>query len=280
MTQQEITKELLYVGIRSINYDSLLIALGSLKEKSIQENSEEKAKEIWVLEQIAEIQQGYQIIFNALKSREYYEAWCDLERLEIKFQGLKKHFSYNEEEYKLAFIEKCITNLQAIYPYSLFFSSEIVELEKKCNICNKVLSVRNPCNHKVGEIYKGEYCLRIISDFKVIGVAIVNNPVHKYSVAFFKDETTGDTKDQYNYVAIDYLMNRLNSTFEDWDLEIEYKFIPHEYFSGYGTDDFCPCNSGDKYNECCLSNPGVRHLNYEFIVKNPSDLKVLTNTIK
>jgi hypothetical protein len=277
MTKNEIEIHLLKLGQSSIDFDLLLTELAALKTIAVAYNNQDEAKQIWILEQIVKINNLYSTVFSLLKSKSYYDAWCKLEQIEIKFLNLKKHFSYDYEKYKLHFIEKSVTNLQTIFPYQLFFSSEILEIEKKCNICNQVLTIRKSCGHKTGEIYNGELCIRIISKSELLGISVVENPVHKYSVAFTGNSETDETIDQYNYASVDYLMELVHSPYEEWDLEVQYQLLPHNRFKAYGKNDLCPCGSREKYKKCCLTKSGVKFLNHEFIVEKPSDKKIITN---
>lgn len=279
MTRNEIEVHLLQIGKSNIDFDLLLSDLAALKVIAVADNNQEEAKQIWILEQVVKINSLYVSVFNLLKSKSYYDAWCKLEKIEIKFLNLKQHFTYDTELYKLHFIEKSVTNLQTVFPYQLFFSTEILELEKRCNICDQVLTIRNSCGHKKGEIYNGELCIRIISKSELLGISVVENPVHKYAVAFTGKSDDNETTDQYNYAAIDYLMELVSSVYEDWNLEIQQHLLPHSRFKTYGRNDLCPCGSREKYKKCCLLNKGVKFTNYEFIVDKPSDKKIATNTI-
>jgi hypothetical protein len=68
--------------------------------------------------------------------------------------------------------------------------------KKKCSVCDKDVSIRNPCGHFVGEIYNGEMCFRIVTEVKVLGMSLVENPGNKFYVMFIQDEKTGKQTDQ------------------------------------------------------------------------------------
>ena len=45
-------------------------------------------------------------------------------------------------------------------------------------------------------------------------------------------------------------------------------------------NDPCSCGSGKKFKKCCLLTIGNKYPHYEFILKNPSNIEILTNTLK
>lgn len=279
-TITEIKNTLQQLGRKILAFDDILEDLSEIKKERVNSNDANGAKEIWALEQIVLIHRDYNSVFNLLKEKKHYDAWQKLETIEITFSFLKRHVSYGKGTYGLYTIERCVKNLQSIYPYRIFSSIEILEKEKKCTICNQVVSIRKPCGHIVGEIYNGEMCGRIITNFDLLGIALVENPVNKYAVGFMSDPETNETKDQYNYAAIDILMDILKNPYEPWDLEIQNKLLPHSKFSHLGHDDYCPCGSGKKYIDCCLNNDGVRYQHYEFLVKKPIKKTIMINTRK
>ncbi len=155
--------------------------------------------------------------------------------------------------------------LQSLYPYRLFISPEILELEKCCSICKKPISIRNPCGHRVGEIYDGEYCHRDVTQCKFLSISMVDDPVQKYSVPFLVDPNTGEKNDHYNYSVVEYLVKRWPSPFHDWRVEWTTALHPKEKFGQLGSNDKCPCESGNKYKDCCLERKGILRPHCEFI---------------
>jgi hypothetical protein len=250
------------------------------KEDFIKVNNQEKAKQIWVYQAIIEVHKHHKNAYNLLIEKSYYQAWCQLERIEIAIAGLKKHFAFDKKQYFLWHIEKSTKNLQVIFPYRLFASSELLKKRKECSVCKKEISIRNPCGHIIGEIYDGEMCHRNVTEAEVLGISLVQNPGNKYSVMFLKDEKTDEQVDQYNYDTIDYLFEHINSPYELWDLEVSQREIKKSDFRNIGRNDKCTCNSGKKFKKCCGEKIGDKYPHYGFILINPSDKTLLTNTLK
>lgn len=280
MRNEEIINLLSKIETQSYSLEELSNKLQNIKENYVRENNQDEAKQIWIFQTIIEIHKLYCNAFNLLKNKSYYEGWCQLERIEITIGNLKKHFSYDKKQYYLWYIEKSVKNLQVIFPYRLFASSEILKKKKKCSVCDKEISIRNPCGHIVGEIYNGEMCHRIVTEAEVLGVSLVENPGNKYSVMFLSDEKTGKQIDHYNYDTIDYLFDCLESPYEFWDLEVSERIITKNDYGKLGRNDLCSCGSGKKFKKCCLNKIGDKYPHYEFLLLNPTNKTMLTNTIK
>lgn len=280
MTLSQIQNELSSLGRDNFPFQDLIDKIEIEKKIFVTNKLEAEATQCWVFQTILEIHLAYNQAYSLIRVGDYYQAWCKLERAEITLKGLKRHFNYSSDIYLLKFIEKAVKNLQAIYPYRIFSSIELIELEKKCNICEQVLTIRNPCGHRVGEIYGGEQCIRIVTKSKVVGIALVENPVNKYAVMFTKDPKTDEQVDQYDYSSIAYLFKLINSPYEYWNLEIRNKLIPHSQFRSFSRNDRCPCGSGIKYKKCCGLLDGVKVEHHEFLVRQPTADRILLNSIK
>jgi hypothetical protein len=231
--------------------------LSKLKETAVEKQDQVQAKEIWILEQILIIQEAYVVAFNQMRSGKYYEGWCSLEKVELGILFLERHFKELTDEYFLTFIKKHLGQYQGLYPYKIFMSPEILEEEKVCSICKNPISIRDFCGHRVGEIYDGKICLREVTKMQFLGVALVESPVQKYSVPFISDPKTGKTVDHYNYGPVAYVVDKLESPFHNWDIQWTKRRQPHSKFKDVGRNDKCPCESGNKYKECCLKESGV-----------------------
>mgnify|MGYP001456406963 CR=1 FL=1 len=223
----------------------------------------------WCLESTLEVQQKYLSAFSLLRGEEFYKAWCELERAEIRLHGLERHFLERWAEFQLGFIREHVARWQAVYPYKLFFSPEMRIRKKRCNICKQVVGIRTNCGHRTGEIYDGEYCLREVSDMEFLGTALVSSPVQKYSVPFLVDPETGNSVDHYDYSAPKFVFAGLSGPFDPWNYEWQVRRRPHSHYRDVGRNDPCPCESGSKYKKCCLKHDeGVAFPHLEIIFES------------
>lgn len=260
--------------------EKILRSIESLKQDAVNIGDQVLAKELWCSGQILLIQEKFVEAFKHLKKMEFYKGWCCFERVELELHFLEPHFNTEDDTYMLAFIKKHTEQFQSLFPYKIFMSSEILEKAKECNICNQRVSIRKPCGHKVGDIYNGEMCIRVVTDCEFLGVAMVENPVNRYSVPFIKDPVTGETVDQYNYTAVSYASVRLASPFHGWDVEWTKAWHPHSRYKHIGRNDKCPCESEKKYKHCCMNEVGVLrpHCDITFLEPLPMELMTIEYT--
>ena len=202
-------------NIRNTNYDLLeaKVFWDEQKKKYQQQGDEEKANFVWAILAIITIHHDYLSVHEKLQNAEYYEAWCEAEKVELTAKSLKRN---NTQLYEnIADIYKQIQILQSLYPYNLFFSHEVLIEEHKCSICGRVRNFRNPCEHKVGLIYNGDLCCNIVTRAKLVGISLVTNPANKYSVVFAQ-ETNGEKK-EYDYSPLAFIMKRWNNPYQFWN---------------------------------------------------------------
>lgn len=253
---------------------SLETSLKRLKEKALENNDQNQAKYIWCLERILEVQDKYIKAYFELKSGAFYRAWCTFEEADLAIHFLNPHLDDHQNKYKINFISEHINRYQKIFPYKIFMSTEIIDHEISCTICNKKISIRNSCGHIIGEIYNGEMCARRIDKADFLGIALVESPMHKYSVPFMVKEGNSG-KDHYNYCVVKYLVDRLSSPFDEWDFSLEKERHPHSRYKKTGRNKPCPCKSGLKYKKCCLRESGILRPHYQFIFSVPPPQEML-----
>lgn len=244
-------------------------ALAILKRDAAGRASQVEAKILWCLEQALIAQNLYLRAFLAMKGGHFYEAWCDLENAEISLGFLEPHESKNWVMFRLDFIQAYITKWQTLFPYKIFISPELLELEKVCTICRRPVSIRQPCGHRIGEIYNGEMCGREVTKLEALGFSFVEKPVQKYSVPFISDPVTGKQRDHHNYDVVKYAISALRSPFDGWDVERTKRRQPHSRFRHVGRNEPCPCESGKQYKNCCLQEVGVLRPHFEFHFRVP-----------
>lgn len=251
---------------------NILEELSELKRVAVTNDDQEVAKNIWCLEQVYKITNHYLTAFKDLTDKEFFQAWCELDRADIELHFLRDHLNYSGNKYNLEFIEKNINQLQKLFPYQYFSSRESTVKNWTCSICNHLITLRNSCDHKVGEIYNGEQCVRIAGDIEFHGIALVTNPFDKYAVLFPEDK-------EYNYAILENLLKNWTSPYEKWKLNIV-KEITDEY-KDLGRNQPCICKSGKKYKNCCLKTGKDTHDHYRllFLEKDPKKFKTMKKQV-
>jgi hypothetical protein len=244
-------------------------ALVRLKSAAVSRGDQAEAKTVWCLEQALQAQNLYLQAFAEMKKEHFYEAWCMLEQAELALLFLERHDTASWPLFRLDFIREHVGKWQRLFPYKIFISPELVEHEKLCSICRQPVRPRSPCGHRVGEIYNGEMCTRVVTRVEPIAMSLVDKPVQKYSVPFLSDSKSGERRDQYNYGIVRYAISALRSPFDTWDAVWTKKRQPHSRFRHIGRNDPCPCESGRKYKKCCLPEPGVLRPHLAFVFGTP-----------
>lgn len=243
------------------------IALG--KSKAIEHINQEEAKLYWICETIVESHLLFQDAFNKLKQGEYYKAWCELEQCELAIKSLEKHHAPSAgDPHHLLYLTDMVNRWQELFPYSVFFSPEILKRIVVCSTCGAEVKPRFQCVHKKGEIYNGEMCTHIVTKCDLLSISVVENPVQKYSVAFLSSKENGEPIDYYNYSNLKFIVDRLESPYHKWVHQVTQRKITRSEASHLMSNSKCPCLSGNSFGECCASKDEflVPHLQIEFYV--------------
>jgi SEC-C motif len=212
------------------------------------------------------IQEDYRTAFERMKSGQFYNAWCALADVETQFCHLERHSDLSD--FQLQFIKIHATRFQSLYPYRKIFSIGAIARERRCGICDTVISPRRSCQHRLGEIYDGVMCHHEITDFEGTEVSLVTDPIIKACVMFPVDVTTGKQVD-YEYPLVEYVAKCLNSPYHAWGCRWRKQRHPHEHFQDIPPSSPCPCDSGINYELCCLRESGVLRPHYDFIFAVP-----------
>lgn len=249
--------------------------VASSKAAAVLSGDQEAAKLFWQAQAIASAQLSFENSFALMKAYKFYEAWCELERCELTVASLKRHFRPTpKDQHRIDYIQTMVGRWQALYPYKIFFSPEILKKRIECSTCGGKVSLRNPCGHEKGEIYDGEMCHHRVTECEFLGLSAVTNPVQKYSVAFTPSEDGSGSRDQHDYAIVKFAIDRLSSPYHAWRQEDQVRTIPISALARVSADSRCPCGTGNDFGECCASKPEVivPHCQFVFSVPPPPDL--------
>lgn len=232
--------------------------LEKIKEQAVADGDEERANNCWRESQALKLTIVFLEAFHKIKCKQYREAWYDLEQCEIGCNVVRQNSS---EEFflgkNLGFIAYQVSNLQSLYPYSVFSSPGFTVGYFKCGICDHKIRPRSRCSHVKGVVYSGKLCTHIAHDVVFNEISIVSKPVQKYSVVH-NDETL-------SFAVLEHLMTVLDGAFEDWDVIWTTRKFPIERFFRVGLDRECPCKSGNKFGACCSDKTEVEIPHIDFV---------------
>jgi len=252
---------------RAADAENVLKAtLIELKAAAVRDRDHDGSKHIWCLETTLAIQEGYRDAFERMKAGQFYDAWCALADVETLFCHLERHSDLSD--FRLQFIQTHTTRFQSLFPYRNFTSIGAIVRERRCGLCDAVISPRRGCHHRLGEIYDGVMCHHEITDFVGTEVSLVANPVDKACVLFLVDPATGKRVD-YEYPLVEYVTACLSSPYHAWGCRWTKQRHPHEHFRDIPPSSPCPCESGIDYESCCLREPGVLRPHCDFFFAVP-----------
>jgi hypothetical protein len=234
----------------------------------------EDANNAWFLNKVAVTRCLYVHCFAQMLAGDYYEAWCNLERVEIENRWLIRNTFYDPILFGAESLQTQVTQWQGLFPYKVFFSPGFLQKRIECSICRKVRDPWSDCEHEVGRVYAGRECYRIITEAEFLEISLVSDPVQKYSVVHSVLDEKGNSIDHHDYALIRFVADRLASPFDGWRIQWTHAYHPHDLFSQIRPDDACPCESGRAYKECCQARPGVvrPHAHIEFEKDPPATL--------
>ena len=196
--------------------------------------------------------------FNKLKSKDYKGSWDKLQDCFdiIKYVG---KFTDEENRYELPSLYDLLLKYEALYPYKLFCSSEYVIQKATCSICGKsVLGL--DCPHIKGELYWGEPAVHNIEEIKYFqGVALVAHPEDKRCIMQVADKNITDEerfKTLNNFIELKLPFLQMFSVNSKTETRKDPKY------KNVGRNDLCPCGSGKKFKNCCISKLYYAHIIY------------------
>lgn len=241
MTIEEIER---YLSLKNtcLNHD-VYEEIEKLRLSAIDSLNEEKANYYWCLKQIYTIQNEFVSSIHNMKNKKYEEAWLALDRADIDLGILAENFDVRKDndKYHLVFIGEIIKEYQKLFPYRYFLSRENIIKAEKCSICGKPSSLRKSCGHKVGKLYMGELCIRIVTDMEFVGASVVTDPFDKYG--FIKIDGQ-----EYNYGMIDEFIAQIKNPYDKFTIKT-FK-VKNPMYKNIGRNELCPCGSGKKYKKC------------------------------
>ena len=232
-----------------------------LKTVAIHAGDEQYANTLWCYETIFSIQDNYYKAFDNIhhayrlsdeldergydspKSKAYEAAWNELDHSDMEISSLEENFCIPDSEmgdFHIVEIEENIQKLLPLFPYRLFTSREVIIKREECSVCGKTISIRHPCEHKVGKLYMGEKCCRIVADFQLLNINIVEKPFDRYAI--IKPQGI-----KFDFNLLDFIGPKIQP-YSVWSYVVEKRLLPQ--YKKVGRNVKCPCGSGKKYKYC------------------------------
>jgi hypothetical protein len=220
------------------------------RKKAIKLARETDANAAWFLRAVATGRGDFARAFRLMREEKYQDAWNLLEQIEISCMNVLANPILEPDSYAVPELQAAIARWQTLYPYAVFASPEWITKRVECSICGKDIDPWEGCGHQTGKVYMGEIAYRIIREAQFLAIALVRDPVQKYSVILVPGV-------EPNYTRVRYVVERLSHAFARWDIKRAQAYHAHALFEDICEDGDCPCHSGRSYGGCCLKLPGV-----------------------
>ncbi|WP_273826705.1 SecC motif-containing protein [Providencia rettgeri] len=238
-----------------------------LNESKLKKQNEE-SNSLFLIKLIIDSHMLYDDILNLLFNKSYYDAWCRLENLEINLMNIKENIHYLDcnYDYGLQFLKNMTTNWQLLYPYKVFGSTRELIHEIRCSICKEKRSFLDDCGHVKGKLYMGELCYDEVTNWELITIDVVSNPVRKLSVFF------PENGDNNNYSLLEIVLSYIKSKNQIFSVNVYERFMK-DHDGILSPNSACPCSRSMKlYEDCCLKKNAIylKHIDIWF----PSPLAV------
>jgi hypothetical protein len=249
----------------------------ALRQHAVAAGDQGEAKLCWIAETIAICQRSFVHSFELAKSGQFYEAWCEFERCEINLMSLARHHEVDAKDpHAIRYITGMVVQWQAVYPYKVFFSPEMLKRKVLCGICDAVVRPRASCGHRKHEIYDGKLCTHKVVDVQMLAISIVTNPVQKYSVAF-SNIYGEDVIDGHDYSSVKYAADRVTSPWHGWSSFLAQRELQASDVAHIQATEPCPCYSEKAFGDCCHGKGTllVPHRQYMFREPTPPGLPSL-----
>jgi hypothetical protein len=229
----------------------------------------EEKNSLWSLHTFAEATGIYLEAYRLMSRGKYLAGWCKLEDAELGFERLARNVFAPDLLPLIETRADLVTLWQSVFPYRHFISPAMRYKKWDCSICGKQSTPVEPCGHIPNLVYAGELCYRHIRDFEPLEVSIVTDPVQKYSVLQL----------DYDYSVVKYVLDHLSGPFHQWSGQWTHKRHGHDRFSDRPAKGPCPCDSGLRYEECCLLSEGVRLPHFQMAVTSGTRMGPLADKL-
>ncbi|MFA4824702.1 MAG: SEC-C metal-binding domain-containing protein [Methanoregula sp.] len=237
------------------NYDRCKGKCENLKRVAIRKNDEDCANISFLLKINFALIQSIAKFWELCEIYEYHDSWVylqdalDQNRILLKHLDLEKHESMVKSYEYLSLIEK-------LFPFHVFVSSAMDQLEVKCSLCNK--SPFDPeCNHIPGNLYWGKVASNIVE--KIGGfnhIALVPNPADKRLV-LHKFEYDKNHPEDSPFRNVHAFIKHSGRPLTSLKIENTTREVLRSDFAHEPESWPCPCGSGISFKDCCYDKETI-----------------------
>lgn len=245
----EITK----VGVEKCNL---------LKDTAIETHNESLANASFMMSKLFSMYYNYASYWRQLNEKKYKNSWNSLQDT-IDNLLLVSRWSSNRFHFHLEKLDMHFKELEKLYPYNIFASSEMVITKTRCSICGKD-GLDIDCIHIPGNLYWGEMACTIAENFTFQAVALVKHPIDKRCVMEIQDD---NRTDEEKFKLLDYFVSNISNPLMLFKLAEQKRFHKKEVEQKLRRNDRCYCGSGLKFKHCCGKEEYTEGIHYVIFAK-------------
>ena len=139
--KNKASKILKHILDKDFDFDATIKEVDELRLAYRKQGDEETANAAWAVRTTLQIHRDFRKAHSLLKEKQYYEAWCLMENIEIGVDNLLRNCPGTLNAVK--YISLMVKQLQSLYPYKVFMSTEIMIMERTCSICGQKRVIRH-----------------------------------------------------------------------------------------------------------------------------------------
>ena len=220
--------------------------------KTVNNGNESTLNEFFVLRCYVSLFKSYTSVWLKIVNGQFSESWNSLQDSLDQLRTVKR-FASTENNKAIDFLEFQLTQLEHLYPYSIFASIGAFFERMECNICGKDMDT-SECIHLQGELYHGEMACGIIRELSPDHVSLVENPADKRCVVSYDDK--GEQFKAVRFLSELICEKKLTIT-QFGELKHSKRRVKNKEFKKIGRNELCFCGSGKKFKRCCISKEYV-----------------------
>ncbi|MCM3743879.1 SEC-C domain-containing protein [Sporosarcina luteola] len=267
----------IYNELKDSNYDAVIQTCDTsitncirIKEKAVKMGYEEIANSMFVISEYCGMMKNYSIYWKTLLEGRYKDSWNVLQDTIDRLINVTK-FTKCHSDFAINAFNSHLQELEKLYPYRVFASSEMVRKTEECSICGKsVLDV--DCIHIPGNLYWGQMAVSICKDIVFQAVALVKHPMDKRCIIEISDDNRTE-KEKFNLLNY-FVENNTNPLLLFSVIDID-KYYYNEKYDNVKRNDLCPCDSGTKFKYCCGASKYEKGTHYHIKLKDEVKLRTI-----
>ncbi len=192
---------------------------------------------------------------------EYRDAWMNLQDALSQNRILLHHFDPEKDD-SIPKSYEYLSLIEKLFPYRIFVSSGLNQLQLKCSICGKS-SFDPDCNHIDGNLYWGKRAYNIVEKIGSFDhISLVFNPANKKCILSDFEYDRNHPEDS-PFVHVYHFIQESGRPLKNFTYRIYEREIPRSVYDNYSLRGPCPCGSDSTFENCCYNKDMIKIPHYD-----------------